>query len=416
MQITHEDDEVPILHGIPDKGVNETISIDHTLFITVNSRAAIVCNFFQRNVRIAAMDYMEQALSMARLALGQVSPNPAVGAVIVRDGEIVGQGYTQPPGSAHAEIVALQQAGDKARGSTLYVTLEPCCHYGRTPPCTRSIVGAGVAEVHFAINDPNPLVNGKGQAELEANNIKTIAGEHHREAKEINEAYLKFITTGRPFVTVKFATSLDGKIATSTGESRWISNEESRKYVHYLRYTTDAILTGVNTVVTDDPSLTTKCCGGRGGTIVKQPLRIILDSKGRTPANARIFNQPGKTLLVHGRIDDEVRAGYTRLGAELLELPTKSGLVDLESLMQALGIRGITSILVEGGGALLGSLFDMGLVDKVIGFVAPVIIGGAETKTPVAGHGIEKIADIIRLKDITIRHFESDVMVSGYVH
>jgi len=360
------------------------------------------------------MDYMEQALSMARIALGEVSPNPAVGAVIVRDGEIVGQGYTQPPGSAHAEIVALQQAGERARGAVMYVTMEPCCHYGRTPPCTKSIIASGISEVHFAMFDPNPIVNGKGKAELEENNIKTYAEEHREEAAELNEAYIKYITTRIPFVTAKFAISLDGKIATRTGESRWISGEESRRYVHYLRYTTDSIMTGVNTVIADDPGLTTKCCG-HGGVTVKQPLRVILDTKGRTPHTAKIFSQPGKTLLVHGKIDDTTRAGYNIPGIELLELPAKRGVIDLAVLLQALGIRGITSVLVEGGGALIGSLFDAGMVDKFIGFVAPIVIGGVEAKSPIAGHGIDKIADAVRLKRVRIRNFGEDIMISGYV-
>lgn len=365
-------------------------------------------------LELQRMDYMEQALSLARLAIGHVSPNPAVGAIIVRDGEVVGEGYTQPPGFSHAEIVALQQAGERAKGGILYVTLEPCSHYGRTPPCTKAIVMSGITEVHIAMIDPNPVVSGKGRAELEENGIKTYVGEHEAEAAEINESYVKFITTGMPFITVKFATSLDGKIATRTGESRWISGEESRKYVHYLRYTADAIMAGVNTVIIDDPSLTTKCCGGRGGTALKQPLRVILDSKGRTPVGAKLFQQPGKTLLVHSKIDDKTRAGYTRIGAELLELPARRGHINLDSLMEALGVRGITSILVEGGGTLLGSLFDGRFVDKVIVFVAPIIIGGTGAKSPVCGEGVERITDVLRLKRINITRFGEDVMISGY--
>ena len=208
---------------------------------------------------------MGQALSLAKLALGQVSPNPAVGAVVVKNDTVVGQGYTQPPGSWHAEISALKQAGEKARGSVMYVTLEPCCHYGQTPPCTQTIIDAGITEVHLAMIDPNPLVSERGKNELEKEGIKVYAGEHEEEAREINEAYIKFITTGIPFVTAKFAMSLDGKIATGSGDSKWISGEEARKYVHNLRYTADAIMAGVNTILADDPQLTTRCCGGRGG-------------------------------------------------------------------------------------------------------------------------------------------------------
>ena len=361
------------------------------------------------------MDYMKQAISLAKLALGRVSPNPAVGALIVKDGEIIGQGYTQPPGSAHAEIVALQQAGDRSKGSTLYVTLEPCCHYGRTPPCTQAIISAGVAEVHFAMSDPNPIVSGKGRAELEKNGLTVVAGEHEKEALEINEAYIKYITVKIPFITAKFALSLDGKIATRTGDSRWISSEESRKFAHYLRYMNDSIMVGVNTVIADDPSLTTKCCGGRGGMAVQQPLRVIVDGKGRTPLTSRLFAQPGKTLVAYNSIEAEKSDSYSRIGAELLAVPGKRGKVNIESLLQSLGKRGITSVLVEGGGTLLGSMFDDGQVDKVIAFVAPVIIGGSRTKTPVGGRGVETIADAMRLKRVKIERIGEDVMITGYI-
>jgi len=359
---------------------------------------------------MAHMDYMAHALSLARQALGTVSPNPAVGAVVVRDGEIVGEGFTQPPGLSHAEIMALQQAGEKARSSTLYVTLEPCCHYGRTPPCTKSIIAAGVSEVHFAMTDPNPVVNCKGCSELENNGIRTFQGEHEADAAELNEAYIKFITNGIPFVTVKFAASLDGKMATRTGESRWISGEESRKYVHYLRYTHDAVMTGVNTVLADNPSLNTTYTGSRP----KQPLRIILDAHGRTPVTARLFKQPGKILLVNGGIGEKEKDAYKQTGAELLEMPAASGMIEPENLLKVLGSRNITSVLVEGGGTLLGSLFDHKLVDKVIGFIAPVIIGGDAARSPVGGSGIAKIADVLRLKRVKVERFGEDVMISGY--
>jgi diaminohydroxyphosphoribosylaminopyrimidine deaminase/5-amino-6-(5-phosphoribosylamino)uracil reductase len=221
--------------------------------------------------------------------------------------------------------------------------------------------------------------------------------------------------TGIPFITAKFALSLDGKIATRTGDSRWISSEDSRKYVHYLRYSNDAIMVGVNTVIADDPNLTTKCCGGRGGMAVQQPLRVIIDGKGRTPLTSRLFAQPGKTLVAYSKIESEKITSYSRIGAELLELPGKGHLVNIQALLQALGKRGIMSILVEGGGTLLGSMFDDGQVDKVIAFVAPVIIGGSKTKTPVGGRGAEKIADAMRLKRVKIERIGDDVMVTGYL-
>lgn len=362
------------------------------------------------------MDYMEQALSLAKLALGQVSPNPAVGAVVVKDNAVVGQGYTQPPGSSHAEVVALEQAGKEARGSTMYVTLEPCCHYGRTPPCSRAIVAAGISEVHMAMLDPNPLVSGQAKEELATAGIKTSVGEHGQEARDINEAYVKFITTGMPFVTVKYAMSLDGKIATHSGDSKWISSDEARHYAHNLRYTSDAIMAGANTVLADNPHLTARCCGGRGGTAKKQPIRVIVDGKGRTPPTAQIFNEPGETLLALGRpIRPGEAAAFAQLDAELLELPSTKGRIDLEKLLKVLAEREITSVLVEGGGILLGSLFDRRLVDKVITFIAPIIIGGEEAKTAVAGKGIDKVVDSFRLERVTVERFGQDIMVSGYV-
>ncbi len=359
---------------------------------------------------------MEQALSLARLSLGQVSPNPAVGAVIVKDGVVVGQGYTQPPGSWHAEIGALNQAGENARGGVMYVTLEPCCHYGRTPPCTKAIIAAGVNEVHFAMIDPNPKVAGQGKAELEGAGIKVYTGEREKEASELNEAYIKYITAGTPFMTAKFAMSLDGKIATGSGDSKWVTGEEARKYVHHLRYTADAIMAGANTILADDPQLTSRCCGGRGGSVRKQPLRVIVDGKGRTPPTARIFSQPGKTLLaLGGAVKPGDKAAFTQAGAEIVELATGEDQVDLKGLLKLLGQREITSVLVEGGGILLGCLFDEGLVDKVVAFIAPIIIGGKEAKTAVAGRGIDKVADSVRLERVKMDKFGEDMMISGYV-
>ncbi len=359
---------------------------------------------------------MEQALSLAKLALGQVSPNPAVGAVVVKNDIVVGQGYTQPPGSWHAEVVALKQAGKEARGGVMYVTLEPCCHYGRTPPCTQAIIAAAIAEVHVAMLDANPLVSGRGKAELGKGGIKVYLGEHEEEAKKINEAYTKFITTGMPFVTAKFAISLDGKIATKSGDSKWISGDEARKYVHNLRYTSDAIMAGVNTVLVDDPRLTARSCGGKGGAARKQPLRVIVDGKGRMPLTAQLLSEPGKTLLALGKfVTPEEKATFAQVGAELLELPLEGGLVDLGKLLKALGERQITSVLAEGGGILLGSLFDCKLVDKVIAFIAPIIIGGREAKTAVSGKGVDKVVDSLKLERVSLEKLGEDLMVSGYV-
>jgi diaminohydroxyphosphoribosylaminopyrimidine deaminase/5-amino-6-(5-phosphoribosylamino)uracil reductase len=359
---------------------------------------------------------MEHALSLARLAQGHSSPNPAVGAVVVKEDLPAGEGYTQPAGSWHAEVVALNQAGEKARGGVLYVTLEPCCHYGRTPPCTQTIIDAGIVEVHLATIDPNPLVSGRGKAELEGAGIKVRLGEHEKAAQEINEAYTKFITTGLPFVTAKFAMSLDGKIATRFGDSKWISSEEARRQVHNLRYVVDAIMIGVNTVMADDPQLTSRCCGGRGGRAMKQPLRVIIDSKGRTPPSAQIFHAPGNTFLATAcSLEPEKKEALIQAGAEVLEMPAPDGSVDLKGLLKALGEREITSILVEGGSTVFGSLFDQGLVDKVIVFIAPIIIGGREAKGAVEGLGASKVAEALRLHPTEIGRVGQDVMISGYV-
>jgi diaminohydroxyphosphoribosylaminopyrimidine deaminase/5-amino-6-(5-phosphoribosylamino)uracil reductase len=361
------------------------------------------------------MDYMEQALSLAKLALGQASPNPAVGAVVVKNDTVVGQGYTQPPGSLHAEASALKQAGEAGRGGVMYVTLEPCCYHGRTPPCSRAIIDAGITEVHAAMIDPNPLVSGQGKDELEKAGVKVYMGEHEDEAREINEAYTKLVMTGMPFVTAKFAMSLDGKIATRSGDSKWISGSEARRFVHYLRYTADAIMAGVNTVLADDPHLTCRC-GDKGGQAKKQPLRVIVDSKGRTPPTAQVFSEPGRALLALGKsAGARQKKALAQAGAELLELPSEESLVDLEKLLKALGERKIASVLVEGGGTLLGSLFDHRLVDKVVAFIAPVIIGGEKARTAVGGKGVDKVIDSIKLERVSMERFGDDLMVSGYV-
>jgi len=361
------------------------------------------------------MDYMEHALSLAKLALGHASPNPAVGAVVVKEGVIVGEGYTQPPGSHHAEVVALQQAGEKARGATMYVTLEPCSYYGRTPPCTQAIAAAGIAEVHLSIVDPNPLVCGRGKAELEAAGVRTFLGEYEEEAREINESYVKFITSGVPFVLAKFAMSLDGKIATKTGDSRWISGEESRRYVHGLRHQVDAIMVGVNTIVADDPQLTARA-GREGGKAEKQPLRIIVDSRGRTPTTARVLQMPGKTLVaVAGEIESAKAGALTQAGAEVLRLPSREEQVDLGELLRVLGKREVTSLLVEGGATLFGSLFEQDLVDKLLVFIAPIIIGGGEAKSSVEGKGVEKVAQAMSLSRVKVERLGDDVLISGYV-
>ena len=362
------------------------------------------------------VDFMECALSLAGLAMGYTSPNPAVGAVVIRDGVVVGLGHTQPPGSEHAEIMALQQAGDRARGATMYVTLEPCCHYGRTPPCTQTIIDAGISEVHIALLDPNPLVSGQGIDQLKEAGIKSQLGEHQQEAYEINEAYNKYITTGLPFVIAKFAMSLDGKIATKTGDSKWITNEEARKYAHFLRHTVDAIIVGVNTVIVDNPHLTARGCGGKGGMKKKQPLRLIVDSKGSIPLNSHIFEPPGEVLLATVKpLESKKRRALLQTNVELLELPGKNDLVDIEELLKTLGRREIINVLVEGGSKLLGSFFDYDLVDKVLTFISPIIVGGNQATPAVGGCGINNISEAWHLNKLSTERFGDNILVSGYV-
>ena len=354
---------------------------------------------------------MSRALSLAEKAVGTVSPNPPVGAVLVKDGEIVGEGYTQPPGQAHAEIVAIREAGPKADGATLYTTLEPCNHQGRTGPCTDAIIAAGVAEVRSAVTDPNPGVKGGGLSRLAEAGVTTSTGEQAREASTLIEAYSKFVTTGTPFVTAKFAMSLDGKIATKTGSSKWITGEQARTYSHGLRAASDAVMVGINTVLADDPQLTAR--DDSGVPLERQPLRVVVDSRGRTPPDARMLAEPGSTLVATaGEAAPALQSA--KEGVETVVKPASEGTVDLEALLIYLGEREVTSVLVEGGGALLGTLFDRALVDKVYAFIAPVIVGGATAPTPVAGTGIEQIADAMRLRDVEVLTLGEDFAIVGY--
>ena len=369
--------------------------------------------------------HMGLALSLAERAAGSVSPNPPVGAVLVRDGEVVGEGYTQPPGKAHAEIAAIRQAGPRAQGATLYTTLEPCNHQGRTGPCSEAIIEAGVVAVHSAVTDPNPHVKGGGLSRLSEAGIAVSTGEMAGEASRLIEGYSKLVKTGRPFVTAKFAMSLDGKIATRTGSSQWITGEEARAYAHRLRAASDAVMVGINTVLADDPRLTAR--DGSGTALDRQPLRVVVDSRGRMPAAARMLGEPGATLVVTASAETRVtltpalshqgRGSGTPpppCGVETAVLPGVDGMVDLEGLMSHLGEREVASVVVEGGGTLLGSLFDGGLVDKVCAFVAPVIVGGAGAPSPVAGEGVEVIGDALRLRDVEVLRLGEDVAVVGY--
>ena len=358
---------------------------------------------------MTATDHMQRAVELAREAVGNTSPNPPVGAVLVRDGRVVGEGRTQPPGGLHAEAEALRMAGDAARGADLYVTLEPCAHHGRTPPCADALVEAGVASVHVAAMDPAPHTAGRGVEHLREAGIPVTVDGGSSEAQQLVEAFAKHINTGLPFVVAKFAMSLDGKIAARSGDSRWISNETSRREAHRLRAEADAVMVGIGTALADDPLLTVRDVPlpARG-----QPLRVVVDSAGRLPASAAMLTEEGTTLLAVASAE-AARAGEA-LGAETIAAPGVDGRTDLPQLLAELGARDVMSLLVEGGAALHGALFESGLVDKVVAFIAPVVIGGDGVPGPIGGAGAERMADALRLRDVTYTELDGDMMVVGY--
>lgn len=357
---------------------------------------------------------MTKAIGLARQALGSTSPNPAVGAVLVKDGAEIGSAFTFPPGQRHAEIGALQQAGEASPGSTLFTTLEPCCNFGRTPPCTTAIISAGVNRVHVAVIDPNPTVSGKGCEELRSAGIEVVVDNGPHEALQLYEGFAKHVTTGLPFVNAKFAMSLDGKIATRTGNSQWVTGPDARQHVQEMRRQSDAVLVGINTVLADDPQLTARNEDGRPLPI--QPLRVIVDSHCRTPYNSQVLRQPGSTLIASA--DSAPRRKVAKLeetGAEVITIPAGAdGRVGVENLLEELGRRGIVNLLVEGGGQVLGSLFDAGLVDKLHAFIAPVIIGGKDAASPVEGRGIEQMTQAWNIDRPTLQAIGPDWLVVGY--
>jgi diaminohydroxyphosphoribosylaminopyrimidine deaminase/5-amino-6-(5-phosphoribosylamino)uracil reductase len=356
-------------------------------------------------------EHMQRALMLAESVQGSTSPNPWVGCVLIRDGETVGEGATEPPPGRHAEAVALAVAGERARGATAYVTLEPHNFHSRTPPCTDALIAAGVAPVHIAILDPNPDVSGKGVEQLRASGIEVTVGDGEAESTHLLEAYLKHRRTGLPFVTVKFAATLDGKIAAASGDSRWVAGDEARAWAHAHRTKIDAIMCGVNNVLLDDPQLTAR----PGGEAKRQPLRVVADSRGRAPLDAKVFGPGGKTLIATtGQSPESWRKEVAARGAEALVLPAgEDGRVDLRALMAVLGERGVLSLLCEGGGVLHASLFAAGLVDKVHAIIAPKIVGG-ESYPAVAGPGVQRMADAFLLRDVTTVALGRDVAFVGY--
>lgn len=356
-------------------------------------------------------DYMRMVLRLAQRGRGLVNPNPMVGCIIVKDGKIAGQGFHKKAGLPHAEIEALEKAQDKAQGASLYVNLEPCSHYGRTPPCTKAIIKAGIKKIYVAMFDPNPLNNGKGIDELRRNGIEVKVGILEEEAKRLNEVFIKFITEKVPFVTVKVAETLDGKIATKTGESKWISSEKSREYAKKLRAEVDAILVGVNTIIKDNSLLNPK-------SETKKPFyKIILDSRLRTPINARIFSKESvsEIILATTKYASKLKIDLFSKKAEVLICKDKNKQVDLRDLMKKLARREISHILIEGGGQTIASALEAKIVDRVLFFIAPKIIGGRESPTSVEGEGIKNLKDAIKIKDTGIRRLDEDLLIEGYL-
>lgn len=360
--------------------------------------------------------FMQRALALAAQGEGYTSPNPMVGAVVVREDRIVGEGYHRRAGAPHAEVEALAQAGDAARGATLYVTLEPCNHHGRTPPCTEAILCAGIATVYYAVADPNPRVCGQGHRRLAEAGVAVHAGPCGMEATHLNRFFFHHITTGRPYVFAKFAASLDGKIATHTGDSRWITGDAARRRGHRLRHMCDAIAIGASTALTDNPSLTTRLTD-----VVepKHPRRVLLDSRGRVPLGVQLFDPalPGRTLVATTEaIPSDHRMALAARGVDVVVLPaTSTGQVAIPALLAELGRRNIMSLLVEGGGSLLASFLSAGAVQEVWAFLAPLLIGGDGAPGPVRGAGSAALADALRLHNLTVEHVGDDILVRGRI-
>ncbi len=357
--------------------------------------------------------FMWMALDLARQGRGRTSPNPMVGAVVVQDSEVVGTGYHQAAGSPHAETIALKKAGEKAKGSTLYVNMEPCSHQGRTGPCTDTIIRAGVSRVVAAMEDPNPLVSGRGFAALKDADVKVKEGVLEDKARRLNESFVKYITTGLPFVGVKVAMSMDGKIGTMTGESHWITGEKARQFVHRLRDQTDAIMVGIETVLKDDPRLTTRIETGGG----RDSLRVIVDSTARLPIDARVIESSqttGMLLAVTDRAPEDKCRMLEKKGVEVVTYSSVDGRVDVVALMKDLAGREITTVLVEGGGTLNYSLLERDLIDKLFIFIAPLIIGGAGSPTAFAGAGIDALSRAWPVEDIEMKQFDRDLLLIGY--
>lgn len=361
-------------------------------------------------------NFMKTALDLASKGQGETSPNPMVGAVIVKDGNIVGKGYHLFAGKAHAEVNAIDDAGINAENATLYVTLEPCNHHGRTPPCTEKILKAGIQRLVVAMEDPNPNVRGGGMAYLAARGVAVVPGVLRAEAQRQNEAFVKFVTKKEPFVTLKCAATLDGQIATRTGDSKWVTGEAAREYVHCLRHRADAILVGIGTVRKDNPRLTTRLQNKRG----KNPIRIILDTNLTISEEAEVVQSTSEaeTWVISGKHTAVTMAKRNRLekaGVRLMEAPIRQGRVDLLQLMRLLGCNHITSLLIEGGASIMASAVSAGIVDKIMFFYAPKLLGGNDGVPICRGRGQELMQGAWPVTGITLRRFDDDIMIAGYL-
>lgn len=387
--------------------------------------------------------YMKRAISLAKMATGHTSPNPLVGAVVVKNNTIVGEGYHHKAGEAHAEVHALDAAGDNARGATLYVTLEPCAHYGKTPPCAKRVVESGIARVVIGSTDPNPLVAGKGIQIITEAGIEVTTDVCVDECIQLNEHFFTFIQTHKPFVTIKSAMSLDGKIATFTGQSQWITNESSRKDGHILRASHDAMLVGIGTILADDPLLNCRLTRDElyeaiinrhdvsiDNTLeVHQPDIIILDSQGRTPTDAKVFTIPNRKVIIYVAkgCPDQRRSGLVNAGAIVEEMPTKSvrqghmadvavniKKIDIQACLEHLGKLGYTSILVEGGSTIISSFVETLAFDKIVTYIGNLVIGGTNSTSAVGGTGFATLHDAPRLEFASSRILDNNIRIESY--
>lgn len=375
--------------------------------------------FALRPVSKAASDgpHMRRALQLARRGLGRTSPNPMVGAVLVRGGKVIGEGWHRRAGQPHAEVEALQDAtrrGERVRGATLYVTLEPCCTHGRTPPCTEAILAADIRRVVVAATDPNPKHAGKGFEILRQAGVTVTMGVLAEEVTRLNEAFNHWIVRRIPFVTVKAAMTLDGKIATASGESKWITGERSRQVGMQLRLASDAVLVGINTVLADNPGLTARAPSGR----VRKPLRrFVLDAHARTPLDATVVSDEfaALTTVVVSRAAPTRRVKALTQRVRVLVAPASSGRINLGWLLKRLGGEGVTSLLVEGGGEVNAAFLEAGLAQRVAFFYAPKILGGRDARRGVAGEGAKRLADLIELREVEWRRVGEDLWLSARV-